>query len=93
MIAFLELEVIAEKHDADVVLFEIQRQPGDVVRELNELAGHDPIETVDAGDAVADGSDGADFRHVHAAADAAQLLANNLCDFFCFQIDSHIGLR
>ena len=37
----------------------------------DELAGHDAVEAVDAGDAVADGDDGADFRDVDAAADAA----------------------
>src|SRR5262249_17647286 len=80
----------AEEHGADVVLLEVQRQSVDVVGELHHLAGHDALQPVDAGDAVADRRDGPDLGHIDAFADAAQLLANNLCDFFCFQIDSHI---
>ena len=63
--------VVAEEHDADVVFLEVQREAGDVVRELDELAGHDLFQAVDAGDAVADGDDGADFGDIDAAADAA----------------------
>ena len=71
LVAFLDLGGFAEEHDADVVFLEVERQAGDVVRELHELAGHDAVEAVDAGDAVADGDDGADFRDVDAAADSA----------------------
>ena len=44
LVAFLELEVVAHDGGADVVLFEIQRQPGDrlaglVSGELEHLAG------------------------------------------------------
>ena len=41
------------------------------MRELNELAGHDALEAVDARDAITDGDDGADFRDIDAAADSA----------------------
>src|SRR5205823_3689434 len=39
-VAFFDLLVFAEEDDADVVFFEIQREAHDVVRKLNELAGH-----------------------------------------------------
>src|SRR4029079_17496125 len=62
--------VLAEEHDADVVLLEREGQAGDVVRKLHELAGHAPLQAVDAGDAVADRHDGADLGYVVAFADA-----------------------
>src|SRR5207244_2926892 len=71
LVAFLDALVLAEENATDVVLFEIESETGDVVRERDELTGHDPIEAVDAGDAVADGDDRADFGDVDAAADAA----------------------
>ena len=46
LVAFLELEVVAEDDGADVVFFEVQREGGDVVagladeRDLEHLAGH-----------------------------------------------------
>src|ERR1051326_2514065 len=62
--------VLAEEHDADVVLFQVERESGDVVRELHELAGHDALQAVDAGDAVADRHDRADLGDVDAFSDA-----------------------
>ncbi len=70
LIAFLQLLVVAEEHDADVVFLEVEGQTGDVVRKLDQLTGHDPLQAVHAGNAVADGGDGADFRHLDTAADA-----------------------
>ena len=53
-LAFLDLAVGAENHDADVVAFEVQRHAARAVLELDHLAGLDLVEAVDAGDAVAD---------------------------------------
>src|SRR5262249_28139578 len=53
-LAFLDLTVGAEDHDADVVGFEVQRHAADAVLELDHLTGLDVVEAVDAGDAVAD---------------------------------------
>ena len=53
-VAFADLAVVAEQHDADVVLFQVQRHSLGAVRELDHLAGLDLVEAVDAGDAVAD---------------------------------------
>ena len=52
--------------DADVVLFEVQRERGDFVpglgrRDLEHLAGHGFLEAVDAGDAVFDFEDGSNL--------------------------------
>ena len=53
-VAFLDLVVLAEQHDADAVLLEVQRDAEDAVRELQHLAGHGPLDAVHARDAVAD---------------------------------------
>src|SRR5579871_1763682 len=53
-VAFADLLVFAEQYDADLVLFEIEGDPGYVVRELNHLAGHYVLESINTGDTVPD---------------------------------------
>ncbi len=53
-VALHDLLVFAEEHRANLVLFEVQRDAGHVVRELDELPGHHFFQSVNAGDAVAD---------------------------------------
>ena len=53
-LAFLDLAVVAEDHDADIVGFEIERHAAHAVLELDHLAGLHVVEAVDARDAVAD---------------------------------------
>src|SRR5207248_806938 len=60
-LAFLDLTVIAEDHDADIVGFEIERHAAHTVLELDHLAGLRVIEAVDAGNTVADREYLADF--------------------------------
>src|SRR4030066_300912 len=43
----------AEQDPADVLLLEVQGQAENAPRELQELVGHDPVQAVNAGDAVA----------------------------------------
>ena len=58
---------VAEEHDADVVLLEVQREAGDVVGELEHLQRHAVVEPVDAGDSVGDREHGSDLGEVRAA--------------------------
>ena len=55
LVAFVDLEVVAQDDDADGVLFEVEA-PCRLTPfcELDHLAGHDAGQAVDAGDAVAD---------------------------------------
>ena len=85
-VAFLDLGVVAEQHRADAFLFQVQRDAEDAVRELEHLAGHRLFDAVDARDAVADRHDGADFGHVDVDGIAADLVADDLGDFFCFDV-------
>src|SRR5207302_3308943 len=70
-VAFPDGLVFAQEHYADVVLFQVEGQSGDVVGKLDELTGHDPIETVHAGDSIAHGHHGPHFRNVDSLADPA----------------------
>ena len=58
---FLDAEVVAHDHGADVALFEIEREAVRAVFEGDHLTGHAARETGDAGDAVADLDNGADL--------------------------------
>ncbi len=58
--ALLQPRVVAENDDADVGVFEAQRQAGDAVAEIEHLVEHDVAQTLDARDAVADLADHAD---------------------------------
>src|SRR4029077_21290575 len=61
-LAFLDLAVVAEDHDADVVDLEVERHAAHAVLELDHFAGLDVVQSIDAGDAVADREYLADFR-------------------------------
>ena len=61
-VAFLDLRVIAEQHRAHLVFFQVHGDAGNVVRELDQLAGHDLFQAVDSGDAVAHRDDRARSR-------------------------------
>ena len=60
-VALDDLVPVAEEHGADVVGLEVQRQAGDVVRQLEHLERLGVLEAVDARDAVADRQHGADL--------------------------------
>ena len=59
-LALVELGVIAENDRADFGLFEVQRQAGDAVAEVEHLVEHRVGQAFDLGDAVADFADDAD---------------------------------
>ena len=77
-VPFLDLGEVAQQHRADALLFEVQRDAEDVVRELEHLAGHGLLDAVDARDAVANRHDRADFGDVDVDGIAADLVADDL---------------
>ena len=80
-LAFLDVAVVAEDHDADIVGFEVQRHAADAVLELDHLAGLDIVETIDAGDAVADGQNLADFGDFSFSAEIGDFVLQDRGDF------------
>ena len=61
LVAFFNLGVFAEQHHADLIFFQVHGDAGHAVREAEQFAGHDLVEAIDAGDAVAEGDDRAHF--------------------------------
>ncbi len=80
-LAFLDLAVVAEDHDADIVAFEIERHAARAVLELDHLAGFDVVEAVGAGDAVAHGKHLADLRDLGLLAEILDLVLEDRGDF------------
>ena len=60
-VALDDLLPVAEQHRADVVGLEVEREPDDVVGQLEHLERHRVLEAVDARDAVGDREHGADL--------------------------------
>ena len=70
----------AHDGDADVVLLEVQHQAADAALELDQLAGGDAGEAVDAGDAVGLREHGAGLGDVDLLAVVLDLLADDAAD-------------
>src|ERR1700733_48712 len=61
LITLFDFGVFAEKHDTDLVFFQVHGDAGYAVREGQELSSHNLIEAVNAGDSVAERDDRANF--------------------------------
>ena len=85
-VAFLDLGEFAEEDDSDLIFFEVHGDAGYVVRKAEELSGHNFVEAVDAGNAVAKGDDGADFVDRNFRFVVLDLLAELLGYFVCFDL-------
>ena len=81
LVALADLLRLAEDGGADVVLFEVEHQAVDVVRELQQLAGGGLVEAVDAGDAVAGGQHAAGLAHLDVALVLLDLALDDVADF------------
>ena len=85
-VAFANLGIVAQHHGADLIFFEAQGQPGNPVREAEQFAGHDLVEPVQAGDAVAEGCDGTDFVDLDLRVVVRDLLAKKLRNLVCLDL-------
>jgi len=79
-------------HGADLVLFQVHGNAGHVVGELDEFAGHDFFEAVDAGDAVTDGDHRSGFGDIDGAFVIFNLLTEESGYFVCSNL-SHSNLN
>ena len=82
LLALLDLDVVAQDHGADHVLFEVERETVQLVAEIEHLAGHGAGEAVDAGDPVADLEHRAHLVDVELGLVALELLLQNGGDLF-----------
>jgi len=77
----LDFGVGAEDDDADVVLFEVERDPQKTVRKLDEFRLLDGLEPVDARDARADLDHRSDLVLVNVALEVRDLALEDTGDF------------
>src|SRR5262249_20523817 len=80
-LAFLDLAVVAEDHDADIVDLEIERHAAHAVLELDHLAGLHVVEPVDPRYAVADREHLADLGDLGLLPEILDLLLQDCRDF------------
>ena len=59
--AFFDFGVVAKHHRAYLVFFQVHGDSGKSMAEVEQFAGHDFIEAVDAGDAIPQRDDRANF--------------------------------
>ena len=87
-IAFLDPNVIAHEHGADVVFLKIQRDPVEAAGKFEHFAGHGAVETIDLGNPVSDLDDGAGLLDVDLFVEAFDLFFDDRTNFFC--LDLHV---
>ena len=72
--------------DADLIFFQVHGDAGHVVRKLEQFAGHDFVESMNPGDAVAQSEDRPDFVHGNLRFVILNLLPDQLRDLVCFDL-------
>ena len=82
-VAFFDVDVGAHDHDADVVLFEVERDALKPVRELDELRRAHAAQSVDAREVRANLDHGADLVFLDSGLELLDLLLENSGDFVC----------
>src|SRR5579863_3785714 len=80
-VALFDLRIGAHDHDADVVLFEVQRNSLQPVGKLHQLGGSHPAQSVDASEVRADRDDRADLVFLDLGFELLDLLFENTGDF------------
>ena len=81
LVAFLDARVFAQQHRADLIFFQVQRDARNAALELDQLAGHDVFQAVNARDAVAHRNHRAGFGDVDRLFVVLDLLAQHARDF------------
>ena len=90
-VAFLDLRGLAQQHRAHLVFFQVHGDARDVMRELDQLAGHHLLEAVDAGDTVAHRDHRSGFGDVDRSLIILDLLTEESGYFICSNL-SHSNL-
>jgi len=82
LIAFLDVGIFTEDGHTDGILFQVQDHAEDVSGELDQLAGHDVPQPVNAGDTIAHLKDRADAFDPEVAVVLLQLLRQDGANLF-----------
>ena len=86
LVAFLDFGEFAEQHDADLIFFQVHRDASHAVREREKFAGHDLVESIHAGNTIAQGDNGSGLVHGDRGLVILDLLANQFRNFVCFYL-------
>src|SRR5208337_1764912 len=86
LVAFLDFGVLAEQHHAYLVFLQVHGETGYAVRELQQLAGHNLVESINARDAIAQRDDRARLVDGDLGFVILDLRADQLRDFVCFDL-------
>ena len=86
LVTFADLGEVAQQHGADLVFVQVHGQAGDAFRELDQFAGHDLVQAVDACDAVAKRDDRADLVDGNLGLVVLNLLPEQFCDLVCLEL-------
>jgi len=91
-VPFPDQEALSEEHDADALLLQIEGDPEHSAGKLEEFIGHDPVQPVDARDAVPDRSHDPDFADVHLGFVSFDLPLDDPGDLVGFYVHGHVTL-
>ena len=86
LVAFFDFRVLAQQHHANLVFFQVHGETRHIMREREQFARHHLVESINPGDAVADGHHAADFVHRDLGLVVIDLLANELRNLVCFDL-------
>src|SRR6185437_277439 len=92
LVAFLDRLVLAQKHGADLVLFQVERNAKNIIPEINQLTGHHVFEPVNPGDAVADADDRSGLGHIHGRIVVFDFGSEYTRDFVCSDLSHNFPL-
>src|SRR6266481_3857917 len=84
--AFLNLGIVAQDHGANLIFFQVHGDARNAVTKIEQLAGHDLVETINTGDSIAQRDNGANFVHRDLGLVVLNLLAYKFGYFVCFNL-------
>jgi len=91
LVAFFDLGVFAEQHHAHLILFKVHGNAGYAMGEGKKFSGHDFIQAVHPGNAIAKGDNGARLIHRDFRLVVLDLLADQLGNFVCLDLCHRIS--
>ena len=80
-VAFLDVTVGTEDNDADIVAFKVQRHAANATGEFDHFTGLNIVQTIDAGDTVANGQNLTDLGDLSLLAEVLDLLFQDSGNF------------
>ena len=92
LVAFFNLGVIAEQHDADLIFFQVHGDARQAMREAQQFTRHHLVEAMYAGNTVAQRNDCAHFVDCDLRFVVLDLIANQLRNFVCLNLCHSISL-